>query len=182
MTRVHPELAAAYELACSTVSDIYQHLPILYRYASCCPHVTEFGTRTGISTLGLLRAIPDRLFAYDWERLPDVDRLEELARLQGVDFSFRQEDTRQAKVEPTDLLFIDTYHTRAQLEAELRGAVSSVRRYLIFHDTETYGEKGEDGGEGLWPAIAALVRRDPKWCLLEHRAANHGLTVLWRRP
>jgi hypothetical protein len=182
MTSVHPELAAAFERACRTASDIYQHLPVLYRYASCCPHVTEFGTRTGISTLALLRALPDRLVAYDLDRLPAVDRLEELARLQKVNFSFRQEDTRHANIEPTDLLFIDTYHTRGQLEAELRATAASVRRYLIFHDTETYGEKGEDGGEGLWPAIAALVRRDPEWCLLDHRVANHGLTVLWRRP
>jgi hypothetical protein len=179
--RVHPELAAAYRRACATVSDIYQHLPALYRYASCCRHVTEFGTRTGVSTLALLRALPERLVAYDLERLPDVDRLEELARLQGVDFSFRQEDTRRAALEPTDLLFIDTFHTRQQLEAEL-GAAEKVRRYLIFHDTETYGEQGEDGGDGLWPAIAAFVRRDPRWCLLGHSSANHGLTVLWRRP
>ena len=180
MTRVHPELVAAYQQACSTVSDIHQHLPTLYRYASCCRHVTEFGTRTGASTLALLRAVPERLVAYDLYRHPEVDRLEELARLQYVDFLFRQEDTRCADPEPTDLLFIDTFHTRDQLEAELAAAGAKVRRYLVFHDTETYGKHGEDGGDGLWPAIAEFVRRDPTWCLLEHRAENHGLTVLWR--
>jgi hypothetical protein len=156
-------------------------LPSLYRYASCCRHVKEFGTRTGISTLALLRALPDRLVAYDWNRLPEVDRLEELARLQDVAFSFREVDTRLADLEPTDLLFIDTYHTREQLEAELTTAAASVRRYLILHDTETYGEVGEVGGEGRWPAIAALVRRHPSWCLLDHREANNGLTVLWQQ-
>ena len=58
MTPVHPELAAAYHRACATPGDIYLHLPTLYRYASCCRHVTEFGTRTGVSTLALLRALP----------------------------------------------------------------------------------------------------------------------------
>ena len=164
-----------------TFGDIYRHLPTLYRYASCCGHVTEFGTRTGLSTLALLRALPERLVAYDWIRLPEVDRLEELARLQNVDFSFREVDTRLADLEPTDLLFIDTYHTHGQLEAELRAAAGSVRRYLIIHDTETYGEVGEDGGEGLWPAIATFVRGQPSWCLLDHRAANNGLTVLWQQ-
>jgi hypothetical protein len=182
MNGVHPELAAAYKRACATVSDIYQHLPTLYRYASCCRHVTEFGTRTGVSTLALLRALPERLVAYDWDRFPEVDYLEELARLQGIHFSFRQEDTRRADLEPTDLLFIDTYHVRQQLEEELAVAGERVGRYLLLHDTETYGEQGEDGGEGLWPAVAALVRRDPKWCLLNHRSENNGLTVLWRRP
>jgi hypothetical protein len=178
--RIHPELADAYQRACTTVSDIYQHLPTLYRYASCCQHVTEFGTRQGVSTLALLRAIPDRLVAYDRNRLPEVDYLEYLADLQGIDFAYRQEDTRRAKLELTDLLFIDTYHARQQLEDELAGAREKVQRYLIFHDTETYGQQGEDGGEGLWPAIAAFVRRHPKWCLLNHRTENHGLTVLYR--
>jgi hypothetical protein len=182
MTRIHPDLEAAYRLACATVSDIYQHLPTLYRYASCCRHVTEFGTRRGVSTLALLRAVPDRLAPYDWHRLPEVDQIESLARLKGVDFSFRQEDTRRADIEPTDLLFIDTFHTCQQLEAELAVADARVRRYLILHDTEIYGEEGEDGGVGLWPAIVAFVRQDPRWCLLDHRPANHGVTVLWRRP
>jgi hypothetical protein len=180
MTRVHPNLAAAYQHARATVSDIFEHLPTLYRYASCCRHVTEFGTRTGVSTLALLRALPERLISYDWVRLPDVDRLEQLARLQGVDFSFRQEDTRRVDLEPTDLLFIDTLHVRQQLEAELAVAGERVRRFLIFHDTETFGQVGEDGGEGIWPAIAAFVRRESSWRLLEHRPANNGLTVLWR--
>jgi hypothetical protein len=180
--RAHPELAAAYRRACEAVSDIYRHLPALYCYASCCRHVTEFGTRTGVSTLALLRALPERLVAYDRERLPEVDRLEELARLQGIDFVFRQEDTRRADLGPTDLLFIDTYHTRKQLEDELAVAEGKVRRYLVFHDTETYGEVGEDGGEGLWPAIAAFVRRDLGWCLLDYHTENHGLAVLWRHP
>ncbi len=182
MKGVHPELATAYERACRTDSDIYQHLPTIYRYASLCRHVTEFGTRTGVSTLALLRAAPERLIAYDLYRLPEVDYLEKLARLQDVDFSFRQQDTRHVDPEPTDLLFIDTHHTREQLEAELASAGPKVRSYLIFHDTETYGDKGQEGGEGLWPAIAEFVRKNPSWCLLDHRPANHGLTVLWQRP
>jgi hypothetical protein len=181
MTPVHPDLAAAYQEACASVSDIYLHLPTLYRYASCCRHVTEFGTRTGVSTLAFLRAMPERLVAYDLDRQPEVDRLEELARLQQVNFSFRQEDTRLAELEPTDLLFIDTYHEREQLEAELAAAGAKARRYLIFHDTETFGEHGEGGGTGIWPAIAEFVRYHPAWCLLEHRPENHGLTVLCRR-
>ncbi len=181
MTPIHPDLAAAYESACATVSDIYLHLPTLYRYASCCRHVTEFGTRTGVSTLAFLRAVPERLIAYDLVRQPEVDQIEELARLQNVDFSFRQEDTRHANLEATDLLFIDTFHQREQMEAELAAAGAKARRYLIFHDTETFGEHGEGGGDGIWPAIAAFVRINPDWFLLEHRPENHGLTVLGRR-
>jgi hypothetical protein len=181
VSRIHSDLEAAYRQACTTVSDIYLHLPTLYRYASGCRHVTEFGTRTGVSTLALLRALPERLVSYDLIRHPEVDRLEDLARLQEVDFSFRPEDTRVADLEPTDLLFIDTYHARQHLEPELASAREKVRHYLVFHDTNTFGEQGEDGSEGLWPAIVAFLGQNPTWCLLEHRPANHGLTVLMRR-
>jgi hypothetical protein len=177
---VHRDLAAAFERACATESDINEHLPVLYRYASCCRHVTEFGTRRGNSTVAFLRALPERLIAYDHDRLPEVDGLEKLARLQKVRLSFVQKDTRTARIEPTELLFIDTHHTRRQLEAELASAAQFVGRYLIFHDTETFGECGEDGGEGIWPAITAFVRRDPAWCLLDHRSNNNGLTILCR--
>jgi hypothetical protein len=142
--------------------------------------VTEFGTRRGVSTFALLRAVPERLVAYDWERLPEVDQIESLARLQGVDFTFHQEDTLRAYIEPTDFLFVDTVHTYRQLEAELATHGASVRRYLILHDTEIYGEREEDGGAGLWPAIADFVHRNPAWCLLDYRTVNNGLTVLGR--
>jgi len=181
LSRIHPDLEAAYQRACATVSDIYQHLTTLHRYASRCRHVTEFGTRTGVSTLALLRALPQRLITYDLVRHQEVDRLEELAQLQGVDFLFRQQDTRHADLALTDLLFIDSYHARQQLEAELAVAREKVRHYLIFHDTNTFGEQGEDGDEGLWPAIVAFLDRNPGWRLQEHRPANNGLTVLGRR-
>ena len=180
MITVHLDLANAYEQACMAPSDIYVHLPALYRYASCCRHVTEFGVRTGVSTLAFLRAVPERLISYDLNRSPEVDQLEELARLQNINFTFRQEDTRCAEIEPTDLLFIDTFHEREHIEAELATSGGKVSRYLIFHDTETFGEHGEGGGEGIWPAIAAFLRREPSWCLLYHRPENHGLTVLYR--
>ena len=136
------------ERACMTFSDIYRHLPTLYRYASCCRHVAEFGTRTGLSTLALLRAIPERLVAYDWVRLPEVDRLEELARLQNVDFSFRQLDTRLADLEPTDLLFIDTHHTRGQLDAELSGGRGkrAALPYYSRHRNLRRSRRGRRGG------------------------------------
>ena len=67
------------------------------------------------------------------------------------------------------------------MEAELVASGAKVRRYLIFHDTEAFGEYGEGGGEGIWPAIAAFVRNDPTWFLLEHHPENNGLTVLCRR-
>ena len=183
MTRVHPDLAAAYQQACTTVSDIYLHLPTLYRYASCCRHVTEFGTRTGVSTLALLRAVPERLVAYDLDRYPEVDHLEELARLQ--ERRLLVPPGRHAPRRPgADGPAIHRHVPRraSSIEAELAASGAKVRRYLIFHDTETYGEhRRRTAAKGIWSAIAAFVRRRARpgacWTTVPQ---NNGLTVLWR--
>lgn len=60
-------LKEEYTKACGTVSDIYQHLPILYKYAKKCTHVTEMGSRTGVSTRAFLYANPDRFVSYDYQ-------------------------------------------------------------------------------------------------------------------
>jgi GT2 family glycosyltransferase/tetratricopeptide (TPR) repeat protein len=49
-------LAALYELACREPSDVNEHLPTLYALAKECEHVTELGTRGGVSTTALLYA------------------------------------------------------------------------------------------------------------------------------
>src|SRR5262249_5697624 len=58
-------LADLYQRACTQDSDIREHVPKLYELASGCRHVTEFGTRTGVSTTALLFAQPDTLVTYD---------------------------------------------------------------------------------------------------------------------
>ena len=43
-------LEFSYNFACTNRSDINEHIPVLTEYANSCEHVTEFGTRTGVST------------------------------------------------------------------------------------------------------------------------------------
>ena len=42
-----------------------------------------------------------------------------------------------------DLLFIDTSHTREQLAQELEAFSRYTKRYIILHDTETFGKRDE---------------------------------------
>ena len=100
----------------------------------------------------------------------------------------------------TDLLFIDTWHVYAQLKRELAHWHSSVKKYILIHDTtvdEWYGEsvRGnadsqrqsretgfpvEEIRKGLWPAIVEFLRVHPEWKLTERLMNNNGLTVLSR--
>jgi hypothetical protein len=75
------------------------------------------------------------------------------------------------EIEPTDMLFIDTFHVYEQLRRELALHAGKARRFIVLHDTTTFGEKGErEGSRGLWPAVAEfLAVRAGDW--------RHGTTI-----
>jgi glycosyltransferase involved in cell wall biosynthesis/Tfp pilus assembly protein PilF len=171
-------LELLYRSACETPSDINEHCPTLYALAKECRHVTEMGTRTGVSTTALLYARPEVLVCYDRVKHPEVDLLATLAGL--TRFVFHQADVLQVLIEETDLLLLDTWHVYEQLRAELQLHAAKVRKFIVLHDTTTFGEQGETAGHrGLWPAVEEfLVQGDFR--LKERYANNNGLTVLER--
>ena len=169
-------LAQLYLAACRSPSDINEHLPTLYALAKECRHVTEFGTRTGVSTTALLYAQLDRLVCYDRVKYPQVDRLRQAAG--RTEFVFHEKDVLWAEIEETDLLFIDTWHVYEQLREELRRHAGKARKYIVVHDTTTFGERGEtEGHRGLWPAVEEFVAQET-FRLKRRYTNNNGLTVL----
>jgi GT2 family glycosyltransferase/Tfp pilus assembly protein PilF len=172
-------LAGLYRAACATPSDIHEHCPVLYELAKGCEHITEFGTRTGVSTTAFLFAQPRKLICYDRQKLPQVDLLGSVAG--QTEFVFVQGDVLRVDIEETDLLFIDTWHVYEQLREELRRHGRRTRKYLVLHDTTTYGEVGEaPGHQGLWPAIEEFLA-EGHFVLRQRLQNNNGLTVLERR-
>jgi hypothetical protein len=78
-----------------------------------------------------------------------------------------------------DLLYIDTYHSYTHLKAELAIHAGKVNKYLVFHDTFTFGEKHEyDGDVGLNFAIREFLDANPNWQYLHKVDYGDGLTVL----
>jgi len=56
---------------------------------------------------------------------------------------------------------------------------SKAKKYIIFHDTISFGNKDEFGeGPGLCPAIAEFLKTHPEWKEKETYTNNNGLTVL----
>jgi hypothetical protein len=165
----------------STYSDIYEHLATLLKYSLECDHITEFGTRTGISTSAFLFSLPKTLICYDICRHSEVYELERLAKENCIDFRFKLNNTLEAEIKETDLLFIDTLHTYGQLKQELKLHGNKARKYLIFHDTETFGSTGMDGlRPGLNLAIAEFLNENKHWEVDKIYYNNNGLTVLKR--
>lgn len=167
-----------YDLRCTQKTDINEHLPILREYAGRVDHVTEFGVRDGNSTVALACGRPTKMVSYDIEEMDAV-----LSGLisKEINFTFVQADVCDINIEPTDLLFLDTLHTYAQLCRELSLHGHKVQKYLIFHDTQTYGEIGEDGSRpGLRQAIREYMVATGCWSIQQEFTNNNGLTILHR--
>lgn len=178
-------LQEIYETKCTTPSDINEHLPVLKEYAEKCTHVTEFGVRDVVSTYALINGNPKTMRSYDINPVENhgISRefLTQLALDNGVDFEFKVGDTREIEIEETELLFIDTWHIYEQVKKELEVHSSKVSKYLIFHDTTTFGSVGENGEVGLWPAIEEFLEKNSNWEIKEKLENNNGLTILIKK-
>lgn len=171
-----PALQELYAQVCSNGSDICEHCPTLFGLACQVEHITEFGTGQGNATTAFLAARPTNLVCYD-HNVPDTVR--QLETLSESRMQIVERDALQVEIDPTDLLFIDSLHTYPQLSAEL-GHATKVRKWIVMHDTTTFGEHGERGERGLWQAIDEFLAVHPEWRLKSRVHFNNGLTILER--
>lgn len=196
-------IAQKYEQLRASPSDINELLDLLSYYSLGCPVITEFGTRRCVSAYAFLLAQPAKFITYDIERYPEVEELEALARAEGHNLTFHQQDVLEVDIEPTDVLFIDTFHTAEQCALELERHADKVYGRLIFHDVHTFWEKGEQPYEGvtvLWQeqdtapgvnhfttfrglkyAIEPFMAAHPEWKEIYRTDKNNGLLVLERQ-
>jgi len=184
-----------FQLRVNSPSDINEHMEALKKYASECKHITEMGVRTVVSTWAFLEASPKRLVSIDINPCP-INDAAKAASDAGIDFEFIQASTLDIEIEETDLLFIDTWHVYQQLKQEFKLHCDKARKYIILHDTTTFGERGESGSEmrinimtnqmemvpfkGLWPAVEEFLQEHPEWKVKHRYTHNNGLTVLER--
>lgn len=185
------KILAKYHELCNTPSDINELLPLLALYASRCNHITEMGVRTVVSTYAFLASRPEKLISYDIGKHPNVAECELMAVKEKLHWEFILADVLKIEIEPTDMLFIDTFHTATQLERELKLHADKVKKYIAFHDTTTFWENGEDGyeavahnqvncGRGLRHAIEPFLLSNPQWKMELRAYNNNGLTIIKR--
>jgi glycosyltransferase involved in cell wall biosynthesis len=174
---------AMYERAWKTPSDINEHVPALRELASECDHVTEISSRWSITTVALLAGRPRRLISIDRAGCQGCisGGLEQLSLVTDCDLTLVKADVLEIEIEETDGLLIDSHaHTAKQLTAELGRHADRVRLWIALHDTQIYGERADDGGPGLLPALRSFLLGHPEWAVASHTDINNGLTVLRR--
>ena len=176
-------MSEAFEILTRTATDINEHLPMLYFLAQQCDHVTEFGVRTGASALAFLHGLqgrPATLRSYDINDQYGVQ--DSLTKWTRVEWTFSICSTLSITgIEPTDLLFVDTLHNYDQVRQELALHGDAARRWIVFHDTETFGTVGDDGGRGINQAITEWLEAKPEWRIVYRTHRNNGLTVIERQ-
>ncbi len=189
-------LESLYDRHCASRTGIAAHLPRLRALARGLDDVIEFGVRRGASSTAWLLSAT-HVTSYDIVESREARQLESIA---DGRWTYRIQSSLEATAQFCDLLFLDSLHTFAQTDAELRRHADLVSRYLVFHDTITFGVVGasrESGhqswsysqhvGEsvpsahlGIRPAIDDLMIRDASWRIMEHSPLSHGLLVLKR--
>jgi len=164
--------------------DISEHLDTLYNYAKECDVIVELGINEGISTTAFCLAVQEnpekKFYNYDYIE-PTFQKLLDMCKEEGVEFDFTLADVLTIEIPECDLLFTDTLHTYGQLRQELALHAGKVSKYIIIHDTETFGKVGVVPGTcGLQPAIDEFLQDNSEWSIKVHFRNNNGLTILGR--
>lgn len=197
-------LEEMYKQRCMTFGDIQEHLPTLREYASKCNHITETGVRSAVSSYafatGLLGKSDNKLIQIDLKNHPNIQQFLGECAAEGINATFYEQSDLECPMEPTELLFIDTWHVYGHLKREFVRWHSYVSKYMILHDTTVDEYQGETirmgyNGEqqskdtgiplceinmGLWPAVVEFLSQHPEWVLEKRFTNNNGLTILRR--
>ena len=142
------------------------------RYASQVDSIVEFGVYTGLSTCAWLSGQPKKLRSYDITdvNLTVLDELKYCAELNNTDFEFAIANSLEIDIEPCDLLFIDTVHTKQHCLAELDRHAQNARRYIVLHDPTEW--------PGVFEAVITFLHHNHEWHIIEHCNRGSGLVVL----
>jgi hypothetical protein len=193
---VSTSTADFYKWGLENPRDLEKHFPMIRHYAAKCSSAVQFSKRRE-SILPILMGLSEST-TFETAFHDDVDTSVLIAshcreKDENIDgfvkslnagfkttrfFVTHNKSEIVSSIPQCDLLFIDSTHTERMLASELDKFAHNVRRFIIMHDTQTYQEKGEDGGPGLFVALRKFLRANPKWSVIHHSTEQFGLTVI----
>lgn len=197
-----------YKTLCNLRSDINEHLPTLYKYATECNSIIELGVRGCVSSWAFVNGLlhnnnkdsNKKILLNDLNPC-NINELLQVTKNLDIDITYKWIDDLKLDItENVDLTFIDTWHVYAQLIRELNKFSKVTDKYIILHDTtvdEIFGETIRCGWNakqqsitsgfpieeincGLWKAVEDFLKNNPDWILHERYTNNNGLTILKR--
>lgn len=170
--------------------DLEQHADTIRAFAAKAGRVSAFVTRREWNVF-LAAGKPSSLIVYQTEQDPLLDRLHAAWERDIDNHRHRHYTTKVGggadsliaePIEPTDMLVIDTVHTGPRLYAELARHGGQTERFIMLHDTEIYGQNGEqEKAPGLLSGLQRWIKEHPEWFVVYHTKEQYGLTVLGRQ-
>ena len=196
-----------YNHLCNTYSDISEHLPTLYKYASECESIIELGVRGCVSSWAFVYGLLNNNKPIKKILLNDITKCdinELLSVTNGLDINIDYKwisDLDLVVNDNVDMTFIDTWHIYGQLKRELDKYSKVTNKYIVMHDTTVdgiYGETIRNGWDansqskqsgysvdeincGLQKAITEFIINNPDWKIKEIYTNNNGLTILEKK-
>lgn len=170
-------------------ASVVPHMPTLMKLASNCEVCVEFGVRRGHTTVALLCGTPGKLYSWEIEPLPQFHK--PIQKAAGDKWVLTYGRSEEAQFETCDLLFHDSFHNYGQVKRELDAHGHKARKFIAFHDTYKYGNKGsydsmpgdfDPNDRGMLPAIFEWLLKNPQWVIHSHVPYGDGLLVLERKP
>lgn len=154
------------------------HASKLRSLAAACERVTAFEMAPGTNTLALAVAGAKSLVAYAFQ--PNDTITQQMLAVRGeTDIDFRNSHSLGAKIEETDMLFLDTLHNALHVENELKRHAPKVRRWIAVFRTQRFGLTGEHGA-GMLFGLHKFLGESPEWQAVYHSLEADGLTILSR--
>lgn len=144
-----------------------------------CDTVKELGVCQGVTLAAMMMEKPKKIIGIDIMPKyfnPYSKLFYDYAEKHNIDFEFKIANTMEAEsVSDCDLLHIDTTHKGNVLAKELEMHGSSVKKYIVFHDTCNYA-----GSDGLLVEIAKFITKYQYWQIIDHNIQRVGYTIIKR--
>ena len=157
-------------------SDNNEHLEVMFQYAKKCINGMELGFGQGRASFALLLGL-ERLYSVDTYHEPNIKNMlvdyfgDKLITIESETFDFVDYDS-------VDLLLVDSVHTYDQVKKELKTHSSKINKYIMFHDTVSYGAIGQDNNDGIVKAINEFLEENKEWKIIYEVSNNHGFMIL----
>ena len=138
-----------YYYLCATPSDINEHLPILYKYASQCESVIELGVRGCVSSWAFVNGLLNnnkekRKILFNDINPCDIQELLNITKGLNIITDYQWVNDLELIInENYDITFIDTWHIYGHLKRELEKFSKVTNKYIIMHDTTVDAFQGE---------------------------------------
>lgn len=160
----------------NTRSDINEHLESIYQHTKGCNVAVSLGVSRGYSAFALMLGCQNHITV---DPNPNAEALNLLNDYFGSKSKvIIQETSQEINLAEFDVLFIDYVHTADCVESELKAHAHKVKKFILLHDTSTFGDIGEDGKEGIKKPIADFLLKNEDWRIVYIENKNNGMIIL----